>query len=184
MEPGGNSFGVLTGRPSLALQTRAAFLGGKAPYHLYYWEVIDAHQLLQSGLKQLSSEVGVADAFDVPTTTPARSTALTSTPASSTPKIHQRIENLQSEILAEEVSKMSKSLTSLAESQLLLVQERKIKRLEARKDRLANQASNYNRMLLELDESNPKRQKLEELYSSEVCRINMMIASIEDELEQ
>ena len=53
--------GALAGRRARALETRAAFLNGRPSYLLYYWEVADRHQLLQSSLQQLSDSVGATD---------------------------------------------------------------------------------------------------------------------------
>jgi hypothetical protein len=51
------NFGSLDRRPPRALQSRAAFLNGKPSYLLYYWEIIDAHQLLQSSVQLLTYQV-------------------------------------------------------------------------------------------------------------------------------
>ena len=48
-----DNIGGLTGRPNRALQSRAAFLNGRPSYVLYFWEIADAHQLLQSSLQRL-----------------------------------------------------------------------------------------------------------------------------------
>jgi hypothetical protein len=57
---------VLTGRQPRALQRRAAFLNGRLSYLLYYWEVADAHQLLQSFLQRLHNDTGACDASSAP----------------------------------------------------------------------------------------------------------------------
>jgi hypothetical protein len=56
------NLGGLTGRPPRALQSRASFLNGRPSYLLYYWEVADAHQLLQSSLQRLINNTGACDA--------------------------------------------------------------------------------------------------------------------------
>ncbi len=43
--------GELAGRPACALNMRHAFLNGKPPYLLYYWEVVDSEQLLALSLQ-------------------------------------------------------------------------------------------------------------------------------------
>ena len=45
------TLGSLSHRPGRALQSRSSFLGGRPSYVLYYWEVANAHQLLQSSLQ-------------------------------------------------------------------------------------------------------------------------------------
>jgi hypothetical protein len=59
----------LHGRPARALQTRAAFLNGKPSHLLYFWEVADAHQLLQPSLQRLSNSTGAMDASGAPSAT-------------------------------------------------------------------------------------------------------------------
>ena len=58
--------GSLSHRPARALQSRSAFLGGRPSYVLYYWEVVDSHQLLQSSLQRLTSNAGAANASVAP----------------------------------------------------------------------------------------------------------------------
>jgi hypothetical protein len=48
---GNTVMGGLQGRPARALDSRAAFLYGKPSYLLYFWEIADFHQLLQSSLQ-------------------------------------------------------------------------------------------------------------------------------------
>ena len=60
--------GSLGGRQARALQSRASFLNGRPPYLLYFWEVADTHQLLQSSLQRLSTSIGASDASCAPST--------------------------------------------------------------------------------------------------------------------
>ena len=60
------NMGCLSGRPSRALQSCAAFLNGRPSYLLYFWEVADSHQLLVSSLQRLSSSTGATDASSAP----------------------------------------------------------------------------------------------------------------------
>ena len=48
--------GSLARRSAHALQTRAAFLNGRPSYLLYFWEVADRHELLQSSLQRLAKQ--------------------------------------------------------------------------------------------------------------------------------
>jgi hypothetical protein len=51
--------GTLVGRSTRALQNQAAFLNGRPVYGLlYFWEVADRHQALQSSLKCLNNNIG------------------------------------------------------------------------------------------------------------------------------
>lgn len=70
-----STLGGLTGRPPRALQSRASFLNGRPSYLLYYWEVADAHQLLQSSLQRLNNNTGASDALSAPSTASGSSRA-------------------------------------------------------------------------------------------------------------
>ena len=60
------NIGSLHARAHGALQSRAAFLNGRPSYLLYFWEVADSHQLLQSSLQRLTSNTGAVDASIAP----------------------------------------------------------------------------------------------------------------------
>ena len=64
-----DNIGALQGRSPRALQSRAAFLNGRPSYLLYFWEVADHHQILQSSLQRLTNNAGAADASCAPSTT-------------------------------------------------------------------------------------------------------------------
>jgi hypothetical protein len=67
-----DTIGGLRNRPARALHLRQSFLNGRPSYLLYFWEVADSHQLLQSTLKCLTEGNGAADASSAPTTVTAR----------------------------------------------------------------------------------------------------------------
>jgi hypothetical protein len=56
------SIGVLTGKSPQALQSRALFLNGHPSYLLYFWEVANSHQVLQSLLQRVNNQAGASDA--------------------------------------------------------------------------------------------------------------------------
>lgn len=60
------NIGALSGRPPRALQTRASFLNGRPSYLLYFWEIADTHQVLQSSLQRLNNSAGASDASRAP----------------------------------------------------------------------------------------------------------------------
>ena len=60
------NIGSLHARAHGALQSRAAFLNGRPSYMLYFWEVAESHQLLQSSLQRLTSNTGAVDASMAP----------------------------------------------------------------------------------------------------------------------
>jgi hypothetical protein len=62
------TIGGLRNRPARALHLRQSFLNGRPSYLLYFWEVADSHQLLQSSLQCLTEGTGAADASGAPTT--------------------------------------------------------------------------------------------------------------------
>lgn len=55
------NIGSLARRPARALQTRAAFLNGRPSYLLYFWEMADSHQLLQSSLQRLNNDIATSE---------------------------------------------------------------------------------------------------------------------------
>ena len=63
---GNTVMGGLQGRPARALDSRAAFLYDKPSYLLYFWEIADRHQILQSPLQQLNESIGASDASTAP----------------------------------------------------------------------------------------------------------------------
>ena len=62
------NIGCLSQRPARALQSRASFLNGRPSYLLYFWDVADSHQLLQSSLQRLSNHVGATDGASLTST--------------------------------------------------------------------------------------------------------------------
>jgi hypothetical protein len=69
-----HNYGCLERQFPRALQNRAAFLNGKPSYLLYYWEIIDAHQLLQLSVQRLTFNVGAGDASMTPSVTTTNTT--------------------------------------------------------------------------------------------------------------
>ncbi len=81
-ESGGDTvMGGLQGRPARALHSRAAFLYGKPSYLLYFWEIADRHQLLQSSLQRLHESVGASDASTAPSVVNVPCTPVSCTPS-------------------------------------------------------------------------------------------------------
>jgi hypothetical protein len=64
--PRRDNIGGLCGRSPRALQSCASFLNGRPSYLLYFWEVADAHQILQSSLQRLHNTVGAANSSCAP----------------------------------------------------------------------------------------------------------------------
>jgi hypothetical protein len=165
------NFGMLTGRATLGLQTRASFLNGKPPYHLYYWEVMDRHQLLSSSLQRLSNSIGLADASQTPLTTPL---AFIRRPRHST---ESESGGSSEKATASFISQSLNALTDIQVRLVGLVEGRDIDIFVTRKHQLEDEARKYRRLLAELQEAEPKKPKLEAFYNNEAARI-------EEEMEE
>ena len=187
------NIGSLDRRPARALQTRAAFLNGRPSYVLYFWEVADSHQLLNSSLQRLSSSTGASDASC------AVSTALSTSSAGSHRRKHRQQDD--SPDYDESVLRpLVQSIQELAQCQRQLVVDRSDdrrheRRLQQRahestergllrerrfrwKAELSDLARKYRKLNAELDPSTDERSAwLSEFYINE-GRI------IEDEIRQ
>ena len=109
------NIGCLSGRPTRALQTRAAFLNGRPSYLLYFWEVADSHQLLQSSLQRLNSSIAASEGSFA---------SVTSAPSSSSQRRRQRRQqhgDFPPEDLETSVRPLSHSILELANCQQRLV---------------------------------------------------------------
>jgi hypothetical protein len=71
-EVNSSSWGRLEGRSQEALDNRENFLGGNASWYLYFWEMTDKYQLLDSTLQRLSESVGAPGAGDLSVVSRAR----------------------------------------------------------------------------------------------------------------
>jgi hypothetical protein len=61
-----NIGGCLVRQPPRVLQSRASFLKMRPSYLLYFWEAVDAQQILQFSLQCLNNKAGAADASRAP----------------------------------------------------------------------------------------------------------------------
>jgi hypothetical protein len=59
-------FGALMERPAAALESRASFLQGRPSYLLYFWELADEHQILQTAMNRFDEDSGASDASSTP----------------------------------------------------------------------------------------------------------------------
>ena len=59
-------FSSLKNRSPAALASHTAFLVGKAPYHLYFWEMCDELDLLKSALQRLDDLLSASDGLSAP----------------------------------------------------------------------------------------------------------------------
>ena len=163
-------FGSLstTSRSACALQSQAAFLCGKPSYLLYFWEVADRHQLLQSALQRLDDDVGASDASSAPSAT-------SSNQASSGSRRRRRQiddEEQQQTAAQRDIFDLSQSIRFVSKAE----DDRQVRRRIAE---LQDQARNYRRMYAESDDPNSARARF---YQEEVEQITHEIASLEEPL--
>jgi hypothetical protein len=111
------AIGSLLGRPARALQSRAAFLNGRPSYLLYFWEIADQHQLLQSSLQRLNNGTGASDASSAPS-------ANSMSNSNRRRRSHDSSENNQHEEQAS-LAPLVESIKELAECQRELVFDRR-----------------------------------------------------------
>jgi hypothetical protein len=62
----GDDYGKLTNRPARALANRENFLRGEPSYLLYFWEMADKYQLLNTTLQMLDSSISARSASHAP----------------------------------------------------------------------------------------------------------------------
>jgi hypothetical protein len=191
--------GSLARRPARALQTRAAFLNGRPSYLLYFWEVADCHQLLQSSLQRLSNGTGASDASCTV------STAYSSSGASSLGRRKRKrryqddTENDEQESSTllplvnsiQELTACQRQLWSdrnddrLHEQQLnqrrqaTVMREQQCERIFRRKAELNDIARSYRKLDAELDPNDERSSRLSNFYVNECLRIENEIRSLE-----
>ena len=191
--------GSLARRPARALQTRAAFLNGRPSYLLYFWEVADCHQLLQSSLQRLSNGTGASDASCTV------STAYSSSGASSLGRRKRKrryqndTENDEQESSTllplvnsiQELTACQRQLWSdrnddrLHEQQLnqrrqaTVMREQQRERIFRRKAELNDIARSYRKLDAELDPNDERSSRLSNFYVNECLRIENEIRSLE-----
>ena len=155
-------FGSLASRSECALQNRAAFLLGKPSYLLYFWEIAEYHQLLQSALQRLDDDVGASDASSAPSTT-----------------TRTRRRRRQSEEQDPQQAAPSQDIFVLSESIRFHARAEDGRQVRRRIAELQDQARNYRRMFAESDDPNSARARF---YQDEVQQITEEIASLEEPL--
>jgi hypothetical protein len=186
--------GSLVRRPARALQSRASFLNGRPPYLLYFWEVADAHQLLQSSLQRLSNSISASDASCAP------STSADSTIGSS--RARKRRQDAIDE--SSSVLPLVQSIKELAECQRQLVfdrgEERRHEheldqhretartrelhreRIFRRRAELLDLARQYRKLNAELDPTDENSARLSEFYVNEGRLIEEELRNLESSI--
>jgi hypothetical protein len=195
--------GCLNGRPARALQTRAAFLNGRPSYLLYFWEVADAHQLLQSSLQRLSNNTGAMDASCAPSVSSSGGSCgqqqRHQQSRSGTNGTGQHDEEPHMGALVS----LAQSMKELAECQQQMqhvrnedrVHDRQLedqrlhsegmqetrKRVFERRAKLLDEARQYRKLNAELVMGNERSQRLSEFYESELRLLEDEICRLESD---
>ncbi len=181
-----NAMGSLSHRPARALHTRSYFLGRRPSYVLYYWEVVDAHQLLRSSLQQLTNNAGAANASAAPSTVSSTGSRTTRRQRDDDQQEQERrmaplvasIDKLAAihEGMAHERARDKEQLKELEDKRASLEMRRmERKRKFERICELRDLAGQYRRERIQLDSKGENFAVLRDFYDEE-------ITSIEDEL--
>jgi hypothetical protein len=160
-------------RSECALQSRAAFLRGKPSYLLYFWELADRHQFLQSALQRLNDDVGASDATSAPSAT-SSATSNNGGAADDNPRRRRRRQQDEEQQPSRQgdIFDLSQSIRFVAKTE----DDRQVRRRIAE---LQDQARNYRRMFAESDDPNSARARF---YQDEVEQIAQEIASLQEPL--
>ena len=154
-------FGSLSSRSACALQNRSAFLCGKPSYLLYFWELADQHQFLQSALQRLDDDLAASDAASAP-----------SVSSSSHSTRRRQREDPQ-------LSEGSGDIVALSQSIRFLAQSEDVRQVRRRIGELQDQARNYRRMYAEDDDPSSARARF---YHDEAQAIALEVASLQEQL--
>jgi hypothetical protein len=190
------NIGSLHARPRRALQSRAAFLNGRPSYLLYFWEVADSHQLLQSSLQRLTSNTGAADASMAPTVT-------SSGGSRDSRSRHGRHRGEDEEEEREVLMPLLQSLKELTEGQRQMridleqdriheqelvdqriesrQQEESRKRVFEPRTKVLDEAQKYQRLNAELVMGDNRSHQLSEFYVSELRLLEEELRQLEDQ---
>jgi hypothetical protein len=179
----GRIIGALTGRSARALQTRSAFLNGLPSYLLYFWEVVDKHQLLQTTLQRLDNSTGASDA-SLASITKSASRSKETQNATLTPLIEsiKDLAEVQKQVALNQAEERKQLVLNLAEERrqnregeerrYIIEQEKRREEMEMeqikrrrdmafqRSSDLQDSARKYRTLIAELDPGNSNYQRL------------------------
>lgn len=178
------NIGGLSGRPPRALQTRASFLNGRPSYLLYFWEIADTHQILQSSLQRLNNKAGASDASQAPI-----SSASNCGSSRALRRRQQQELDAQQNASSSSLIPLVDSIKELAECQRQMIFERvedrnherhleeqrqqsegaeqSRERSFRRRAELLDLARKYRKLNAELDQNHENYRRLSEFYSEE-----------------
>jgi hypothetical protein len=168
--------GGLQGRQARALDSRAAFLYGRPSYLLYFWEIADCHQLLQSSLQRLSENVGASDASTAPSVIHVHRTP---TPS----RRRRREESDDEEAVSVLVRPLVQSIKDFAKDedrrQVALLKSQSDDRVFQRRAQLIDEARKYRRLIAELDPNDPRSSNLSDFYAKETLELEEEISNLD-----
>ena len=188
------NLGSLGGRTARALQSRASFLNGRPSYLLYFWEIADQHQLLQSSLQRLNSTTGASDTSCAPSTS-ANSTTGSSRarrrrqnsrfddedPSLVLPLVHsiQELTECQRQLVSDrgEARRHDQMLDEQREQSRRQDQSRE--RIFRRRAELSDLARKYRKLNAELNPTDVNSARLSEFYVNEGRLIEDEIQNLE-----
>lgn len=147
-------FGALYRRTARALSTRADFLRNRPSYLLYFWDMVDQHQLLQTSMQRFSEDSGASDASSTRTDITASADSA------------RRRRQLHSEFTS--VSADMQSFSASVKSMI-----------EAEKCRTTGQADRDDERAEKTDDRNDKRVRMT-LESEEIRLVKQRINGLED----
>ena len=165
---------------------------------LYFWEVADRHQLLQSSLQRLRNGTGASDASCAVSTAPSSSGASSRGPrkrkrhhqddtendeeSSTLLPLVQSIQELtacQRRLWSDRNDDRFQEQRMSERSQLMSMREQYRKRIFRRKAELTDVARSYRKLNAELDPNNEQSSRLSAFYVSECRQIKDEIRSLE-----
>jgi hypothetical protein len=171
----GDAIRGLKGRPARTLDSRAAFLYGKPSYLLYFWEIADRHQLLQSSLQRLNESVGASDAFTASSVINVPRTA-------SRRRRREDNEDDEEEVASALENPLEQSIRDFAKDedrrQVALLQSQSERRVFQRRAQLVDEARKYRRLMAELDPNDPRTKRLSDFYLKETLDIEKEISDL------
>ena len=184
VDVGDTAMGGLQGRPARALDSRAAFLYGKPSYLLYFWEIADCHQLLQSSLQRLHESVGASDASTAPSVitvhrTPSRRRRQESAALMQDNDEDEEAASVLVRPLVEAIRDFAKDEDR---RQVALLKSQSDDRVFQRRAQLVDEARKYRRLMAELDPNDPRSSNLSDFYAKETLEIEAEISEIEQGL--
>ncbi len=186
------SHGSLSGSPARALQTRAAFLNGRPSYLLYFWEVADHHQLLQSSLQRLSNGTGASDASCAGVSSSSRGSSRKrkrrqqdddQDESALLPLVQsmRELADCQRQLLSDRDEDRNHEQRMNQATQSMTMREQCRERVFRRKAEMTDAARSYRKLNAELDPNNKQSSRLSAFYMSECRMIEEEIRSLENE---